>query len=196
MSQIELSSYNNSWYNPGRSSLWRAAWFFLGAPVVRSQLLPSSAFRVSLLRLFGATIGRGVVIRPGVSIKYPWHLSVGDHTWIGERVWIDCLTSVRIGSNVCISQGAYLCTGNHNWTDPSFGLMVAPIQINDGAWAGAMSILSPGAVLGAGAVAAAGSVISGSVPDFAIYAGNPAAFVKRRVLRSAHVEQTQFEAAR
>ncbi len=196
MSQVQLRTYDNAWYNPGRSPLWRAAWFFLGSPVVRSQLLPSSALRVALLRLFGARIGERVVIRPGVSVKYPWHLSVGDDTWIGERVWIDCLTSVRIGSNVCISQGAYLCTGNHNWSDPGFGLMIAPIQLNDGSWAGAMSILTPGAVLGTGAVAAAGSVISGTVPDFEIYVGNPAVFLKKRVLRPAHATVPHFEAAR
>ncbi len=183
MAQVKLRTYDNSWYSPGRSALWRGAWFFVGAPIIRAQVLPSSALRVAVLRLFGARIGERVVIRPGVNVKYPWHLSIGNDTWIGERVWIDCLTSVRVGSDVCISQGAYLCTGNHNWSDPGFGLLIAPIQLNDGSWAGAMSILTPGAVLGTGAVAAAGSVISGTVPDFEIYAGNPAVFLKKRVLQ-------------
>ena len=196
MSQVKLQTYDNSWYSPGRSAIWRAAWFFVGSPLVRSHLVPSSALRVAILRLFGARIGERVVIRHHVNIKYPWHLSVGDDTWIGERVWIDSLTSVRIGSNACLSQGAFLCTGNHNWSDPGFGLMIAPVQLNDGAWAGAMSILTPGAVLGTGAVAAAGSVISGTVPDFEIYAGNPAVFLKKRVLRPAPAGEPQFEAAR
>ena len=74
--------------------------------------------------------------------------------------------------------------------------MIAPIQLNDGAWAGAMSILTPGAVLGTGAVAAAGSLISGAVPDFEIYAGNPATFLKKRVLQPVHATQPQYEAAR
>ena len=184
MSPVKLRTYDNSWYSPGRSAPWRFAWFFFAAPIVRSQVVPFSALRVVLLRLFGARIGRRVVIRPGVNVKYPWHLSVGDDTWIGERVWIDCLTSVRIGSDVCISQGAYFCTGNHNWSDPGFGLMIAPIQLNDASWVGAMSTITPGAVLGTGAIAAAGSVISGTVPDFEIYAGNPARFLKKRVLQS------------
>ena len=182
---IRLGDYDNSWYSPGRSSAWRAAWFFLGAPIVSSSILPSSAVRVLLLRLFGAKIGQGVVIKPGVVVKYPWHLVIGDHCWLGERCWIDNLTTVRLGSNVCVSQEAYLCTGNHDWRDPAFGLMIAPIQLNDGAWAGARSILTPGTVLGQGAVAGAGSVVSGIVPDFEIYAGNPAAFVKKRLLRTA-----------
>ncbi len=196
MSEVDLSSYDNSWFHPGRSSLWRASWFFLGSPVFRSHLLPLSSLRVAILRAFGARIGRGVVIRHDVNVKYPWHLVIGDNCWIGEGAWIDCLTTVRLGSNVCVSQGAYLCTGNHNWSDPAFGLMIAPIQLNDGAWAGAKCILTPGAVLGNGSVAAAGSVVSGSVPDFEIFSGNPAVFVKKRVLRAAHDAQPACEVAR
>jgi len=181
-SPVQLGNYDNSWFNPGGSLLRRSAWFFLAEPIVRSAWIPSSALRVALLRLFGASVGKGVVIKPSVSVKYPWHLVMGDHCWIGERVWIDNLTTVRIESNVCISQGAYLCTGNHDWTDPHFGLMIAPIHLSEGAWVGARSILTPGSLLGRGAVAAAGAVVVGSIPDFQIYAGNPAKFIKMRTI--------------
>ena len=184
LSRIHLSRYDNSWYHPGRSRLWQAAWFFLGLPVLRSSVLPSSKLRVRLLRAFGAQIGSGVVIKQEVNVKYPWHLVVGDHCWIGEGAWIDSLTTVRLGSNVCVSQGAYLCTGNHDWKDPNFGLVVSPIQVNDGAWVGARSILTPGVVLGEAAVAAAGSVVTRDIPAFEIHAGNPAVFARRRELRS------------
>ena len=190
---INLRNYDNSWYQPGRSTLWRAAWFFLGSPVLRAHWLPSSSLRVSLLRAFGAKIGQRVTIKPSVNIKYPWHLHIGDDCWIGEDCWIDNLTTVRLGSNVCVSQGVYLCTGNHDWTDPSFGLMIAPIRLNDGSWAGAKSILGPGSVLGVGAVAGAGSVITGIVPDFEIYAGNPAVFVKHREIRHAGTMHTDLK---
>ncbi len=182
-SHPQLAQYDNTWYYPGGSLLKRSLWFFLGHAIVRSAWIPSSGLRVCLLRLFGAKIGRGVVVKPSVDIKYPWHLVVGDHTWIGERVWIDNLTTVRLGSNVCLSQGAYLCTGNHDWTDPDFGLMIAPVQLGDGAWAGARAILTPGTVLGTGSIAAAGAVVSGLVPDFTIFAGNPAKFLKTRTIR-------------
>ncbi len=185
MEKVQLGSYDNSWYGPGRTSLTRALWFFLGLPLLRSSWMPSSSLRVRLLRLFGARVGEAVVIKPGVSVKYPWHLVIGDACWIGERCWIDNLTTVRLGNNVCLSQGVYLCTGNHDWSDPHFGLMIAPIQLNDGAWAGAMSILTPGVVLSEGAVAGAGSVVTGIVPEYAIYAGNPAVYVKQRVLRGS-----------
>jgi putative colanic acid biosynthesis acetyltransferase WcaF len=134
------------------------------------------------LRIFGAEVGRGIVIKPGVNVKYPWHLRLGDHVWLGEGCWIDNLTSVYIGDDVCISQGAYLCTGNHNWSDPTFGLKVDPIVLGDGSWVGARAIVSPGVTLGEGAVAASGSVVTKNIPNYEIHAGNPAALVRRRVL--------------
>ena len=184
-SPVRLEEYSNAWYTPGRSRLWQAAWFFLGLPVLRSSLVPSSGLRVALLRFFGAQIGSGVVIKPSVQVKYPWHLQIRDNSWIGEACWIDNLTTVRIGSNVCLSQGAYLCTGNHDWKDPRFGLIVEPIEIEDGAWVGAKATLMPGVVLHTGAIAAAGSVVARSIPAFEIHSGNPAQFHKHRVLGAA-----------
>ncbi len=191
---IQLSRYDNSWYDSGGSFLRRAFWFFCGQPVLRAAWIPSSRLRVGLLRAFGARIGEGVVIKPSVDVKYPWHLVIGNDCWIGEHCWIDNLTTVRLGNDVCVSQGAYFCTGNHNWSDPAFGLMMAPIQLGDGAWAGAKCILTPGAVLEAGAIAAAGSVISGTVPQFEIYAGNPARFVRRREIKAAAGELHEMSA--
>ena len=183
MSLVELKTYDNSWYHPGGSFFKRALWMLLGQPLFASHWMPSSGVRVHLLRAFGARVGMGVVIKPAVKVKYPWHLEIGDHCWIGEECWIDNLTTVRVGANACISQGAYLCTGNHDWSDPGFGLRIEPIQLGEGAWAGAKCVLTPGTVLGAYAVAASGAVVSGCVPEFAIYAGNPAEFVKTRKIK-------------
>ncbi len=182
MPAIDLSRFDNSHYKPGRSVLVQAAWFFLGSPILRCQLLASSAIRRTLLRMFGARIAAGVVIKPGVRVKYPWLLEVGENSWIGEDAWIDNLALVSVGSNACISQGAYLCTGNHDWTDPAFGLIVRTIRIGDGAWVGARAVICPGAELGEGAIASAGSVVAGSLKPFMIYSGNPAAPVKPRVV--------------
>lgn len=183
MSGVRLGRYDNSWFDPGRTALVRGLWFFLGLPILRSHVIPFSGLRVRLLRMFGARIGSGVVVKTGVNVKYPWHLQVGNDTWLGESCWIDCLTTVRIGSDCCVSQGAYLCTGNHDWSDPAFGLIVAPVTMEDGSWAGARSILLPGAVLSEGAVAGAGSVVGGTVPAYEVFAGNPAVFVRKRRLR-------------
>jgi len=179
----DLSGYDNSWYSPGRSMRVRALWFFFGAPIVRFSLLPSSAVRRVILRWFGTKVGRGVVLRPGVRVKYPWNLSIGDFSWIGEDAWIDNLVEIKIGANVCVSQGAYLCTGNHDWSDPKFALQVRPIELEDGSWVGTHALICPGVTIGKCGVAAAGSVVTKSVPAFEIHSGNPAQFVKRRVVR-------------
>jgi putative colanic acid biosynthesis acetyltransferase WcaF len=184
-SPIQLGSYDNSWYDPGGSLVKRSLWFFIGQPLLGLSMLPSSNFRVVLLRAFGAKIGQHVTIKPSVTVKYPWHLVVGDETWIGEHVWIDNLTTVTLASNVCVSQGTYFCTGNHDWSDPAFGLRVASIDLQEGAWAGAMCVLTAGTILGRGAVASAGAVVTQNIPDFEIHAGNPACFIKHRVVRSS-----------
>lgn len=184
MAGVALSTFNNNWYDPGRSPIVRSLWFFIGLPLLRCSVNPSSRIRASLLRLFGAKIGRGVVLKPGVRVKYPWRLTIGDHTWIGEDCWIDNLGQVNIGANCCVSQGVYLCTGNHDWSDPAFGLLVTTIEIEDGAWVGAKAVVGPGCTIGANAVVIAGSVITKAVPPDEIHGGNPARFLKHRVLRT------------
>ena len=181
---VRLDRFDNSWYQPGRSSLVCTAWFFLGLPLLRCTVLPSSRLRRWILRLFGASIGAGVVIKPGVRVKYPWRLSVGDHSWIGEDAWIDSLAEVAVGRHACISQGAYLCTGNHDWSDPHFGLVVQPIRIGDGAWVGARAVICPGVEIGDCAVVTAGSVATRSIPALEVHAGNPAVLVRMRPLTS------------
>ena len=192
---VQLNAFNNDWYRAGRSRPIQALWFFLGLPMLRCPLVISSAFRRGLLRLFGAQVGRGVVIKPGVRVKFPWRLSIGDHSWIGEDAWIDNLADVSIGGSVCISQGAYLCCGNHDWSDPAFALIARPIVLRDGAWVGARSVLCPGVTLGECAIVAAGSVVSADVPAFEIHAGNPARFVRRRPLRVCDPSSTRPLAA-
>jgi putative colanic acid biosynthesis acetyltransferase WcaF len=132
--------------------------------------------------LFGAQIGNGVVLKPGILIKYPWFLNVGNHVWIGERVWIDNLTLVTIGDHVCISQGAYLLTGNHNYTSTSFDLIIKPFELKQGVWIGAKAIVCPGVVCEDHAVLTAGSVATKDLRAFMIHSGNPALPVKERVI--------------
>jgi putative colanic acid biosynthesis acetyltransferase WcaF len=118
---------------------------------------------------FGARIGRGLVIKPRVTVKYPWFLELGDHVWLGEGVWIDNHTTVAIGSDVCISQGAYLFTGNHDWNDPRFRFFCHPITIADGAWVGAKAIVCPGSVLARMSVVGLGVVWRGMSATAAVY---------------------------
>jgi len=182
---IDLSVPDNRGYDKGRPLVIQALWHYLGAPVVRSRQLPFSSLKAWALKVFGADLGRGIYFKPGVRIKIPWHLHVGDHCWIGEDVWIDNLAQVTIGSHVCISQGAYLCTGNHDWTTRNMRLFTRPITLRDGCWVGAKSVVCPGVTIGEGAVLAAGGVAAKDIPPFEIWAGNPARYVRPRVIQPA-----------
>jgi putative colanic acid biosynthesis acetyltransferase WcaF len=190
---VQLSRYRNSGYHPGRSRAMQILWFAVGLPLLRCAWLPLSGFRCWLLRRFGARIGTGVVCRPGMRVKYPWRLVVGDHSWIGEDCWIDNLADITIGSNCCLSQGSYLCTGNHDWSDEAFSLIVREIRLEDGCWVGARATVLPGVTLHTGAIAAAGSVIARSIPAQEIHAGNPACFVRERIMRAGPVERVSRE---
>lgn len=139
-----------------------------------------NGLKVAILKLFGSKIGKGVIIKPGVNIKYPWLLAIGDYSWIGEDVWIDNLAQVTIGLNCCISQGALLLCGNHNFRSETFDLIVKPITIEDGAWVGAKSVVCPGVTVKEDAIITVGSVATKSLDAATIYQGNPAVSKRKR----------------
>lgn len=178
--KTNLSLYDNSWYNPGSGTLKRILWYFTNTLFFINPLNPSSSIKVYLLRFFGAKIGKGVIIKPSINIKYPWNLSIGDYTWIGENVWIDNLTKVEIGSNVCISQGAMLLCGNHNYKKTTFDLMIGEIVLEDGAWIGAQSVVCPGVTVHSHAVLGVNSVANRDLETYTIYQGNPAKAIRTR----------------
>lgn len=171
---LDLGPYTVGGYTPGRNKLVQIAWYFASLLLIESGWFPPSAPKVWLLRLFGARIGRGVRIKPHVRIKFPWRLEIGDHTWIGQQVWIDNLARVTIGSNVCISQDVYFCTGSHDHRKRSFDLAERPIAVGDGAWVAARATLLAGVSVGPNALVAAGAVVHDDVPAAKIVAGMPA----------------------
>ena len=126
-------------------------WYLVNNFIIYS-FLPSSKVRILLLRIFGAKIGVNITIHPYTNIKYPWKLEIGDNCWIGARVWIDNIANVKIGSNCCISQDVYFCTGNHDYKKKEFDLMSEEIVINDNCWVGAKSIIAPGVNLEANSI--------------------------------------------
>jgi len=178
----DLSKYNNKWYRPG-APVKRAIWFVVNIVFFINPLNPFSKLKVLLLRLFGAEVGKGVVIKPAVNIKYPWLLKIGDYCWIGERVWIDNLDSVQIGNNVCISQGAMLLCGNHHYKKSTFDLIVQPINLEDGVWIGAQSVVTPGVKCLSHSILTVNSVATGVLDAYGIYQGNPAVKVRDRVMK-------------
>jgi putative colanic acid biosynthesis acetyltransferase WcaF len=176
----DLSQYRPTGYDPGAGALRRTLWYLTNALIFRSPLVPFYGVKRALLRAFGAQVGRGVVLKPRISIKHPWRLEIGHDTWVGEDVWIDNLTRVSIGSNACLSQGAFVLTGNHDYTAVTFDLIVRPVHIGDGAWIGAKATVCPGVTVGRSAVVTVGSVLTQNAEPEGIYSGNPAQYIRKR----------------
>jgi putative colanic acid biosynthesis acetyltransferase WcaF len=183
--QVDLRLTSNAGYAPGRGFLVRGSWLICEALLLTNPVLTSYRLKRVLLRLFGARIGVGVIIKPGVKVKYPWRLVVGDHAWIGERTWIDNMEDVELGPHVVVSQGAYLCTGNHDWSDPGMPLAPRPIVVDRGAWIGAFARVGPGRLIGEEAVLSLGAVLLTDAQPSGIYAGNPASLVGKRRMRTS-----------
>lgn len=165
---MRLDHYANAEFNRGASRLKEALWLATNGALL-SSWLPGSSWRRWLLRCFGAKIGKGVVLKPGIRVKFPWRLTVGDHVWLGEDVWVDNLGQVDIGSHSCVSQGAYLCTGSHDWSDPRFGLIVRPLTIGVGCWVAARAMLAPGTIMEDGAVLGMAALGRGRLQGGKIY---------------------------
>src|ERR1035437_6559940 len=182
MKQTDLFFYNNFPYNPGGNIFKRVLWYYINILIFKSSLFPFYALKNRLLRLFGATIGKEVEIKPCVNIKYPWWLTIGNEVWIGENVWIDCLVPVTIGNNVCISQGVMILTGSHNYKTPSFDLMTGSVVLEDGVWIGAGAIVNQGIIAASHAVLASGSVATKNLEAYTVYQGNPAVKIRVRTI--------------
>ena len=182
LNKTRLSQFRNAGFQRG-APIWKEVlWYFTNVLFFINPLVPFSRIKVFFLRWFGAQLGEGIIIKPGVNIKFPWKLAIGDHTWIGERVWIDNLAQVEIGANVCVSQGAMLLCGNHNYTKPAFDLITGPITLEEGVWIGARSVVCPGVTCHSHAVLVVGSVAVNDLEAYAIYQGNPAVKKRSRVI--------------
>ena len=158
-----LAGFSGAGYDRGRSRLHQAAWYAVQNLVFAKWWLPPR-LRPMLLRAFGATVGSGVVIRTGVRVHWPWKLTIGDDSWVGEGAWILNLEPVTIGHDVCLSQEAFLCTGSHDRRSPTFEFDNGPIVVDDGAWVAARAVVLRGVHIGRDAVVAAGVVAHEDVP--------------------------------
>lgn len=178
--KVDLGGFSTGDFDKGAGSVKIMLWYMVNALLVRASWNPLMGVKIALLRMFGAKIGKGLVIKNEVRIKSPWFLTIGDNCWLGERCWIDNLDRVSIGSNVCISQGAMLLTGNHDYTQPTMPYRNAPIVIEDGAWIGANSTVCPGVTVHENAILTVGSVATKDMNANGIYQGNPAVLKRER----------------
>ena len=143
--KINLSKYKRK--NVSDVSFIKYLTWYLIENILINSFLPGSFIKTSILKLFGAKIGKNVVIKPYVKIKFPWKLEIGNNSWIGENVWIDNIARVTIGCNTCISQGVYFCTGNHNFNIETFDLDIKEVKVGNSCWIGAKVIIKPGAII-------------------------------------------------
>jgi putative colanic acid biosynthesis acetyltransferase WcaF len=155
---IDLSQFDNSSYSRGVPRWKELCWWLCRSLVFAPWFPVPSPLKVAVLRFFGAEVGRGVVIRSRVNITMPWRVGIGDHVWIGDEVMILSLDRVELGSNVCVSQRACLCSGSHDFQSERFDLVTRPIRIGEGSWVGACAFVGPGADLPPGTRMRAGEV--------------------------------------
>jgi putative colanic acid biosynthesis acetyltransferase WcaF len=179
---VDLSCYTTGQFDRGAGVVKEGLWLVVSLVLFRFCPFSFSGLKRGVLRAFGAEIGDNVTIKPRVNITFPWKLTVGDHVWLGEECWLLNLERVVIGSHVCISQRAFLCTGSHDYKRTTFDLITRPIKLEDGVWVGAGCWIGPGVILGAHSVLTAGSVASQNLVANGIYRGNPAVLVKQRVI--------------
>lgn len=177
--QTDLSKFNIGNYVAGPK--WKVVvWHFVNYYIFDSALPWPYSVKRALLRLFGAKIGKGLIIKTKIRIKNPWRLTIGANCWIGESVWIDNLENVFIGNNVCLSQGAMLLTGNHDYTLSDFPYRLGKIMLEDGVWIGAKSVVCPGVVCKSHSILTVNSVATKVLEQWTIYSGNPAVSVRER----------------
>jgi putative colanic acid biosynthesis acetyltransferase WcaF len=171
---MKLDQYDNSGFERGAAPLRELLWWLVRSLCFAPWFPLPSGLKVGLLRVFGAKVGRGVVIRSRVNITFPWKLEIGDHVWIGDEVMILSLDRVKIGSHVCISQRAFLCTGSHRFRSENFDLTTKPISIGDGCWVAANVFIGPGVTLSGNTCCSAGAVVLSSAGPDVVLSGNPA----------------------
>jgi putative colanic acid biosynthesis acetyltransferase WcaF len=182
MNKVDFSRYNHVIFKSFTLKLKYLLWLLFSNIFFLTNVPYPNNLKIFILKCFGAKIGKVAIIKPWVKIKFPWLLSLGDHVWLGESCWIDNISAVYIGNNVCISQGALLLTGNHDYTQIDFPLNSKQIVIEDGVWIGANCIVTGGVYIATHAVLNTHSVASRNLESYTINQGHPAVKIKNRIV--------------
>jgi putative colanic acid biosynthesis acetyltransferase WcaF len=180
MSFYRLEEWDDSGFEYGCSRLRVFLWFFLQDTMFRFSPIPFYGFRRWLLRRFGCKIGVDVIIRPRARFHYPWRIEIGDHSSIGDDVWLYSTGPIKIGSQTIISQKSFLCTAGHDYNDPHFKTTVKPIVVGNGVWIAADVFVAPGVTVGDNSVIGARSSVFHDMPAGMVCYGNPCQPVKGR----------------
>ncbi|MDG1906088.1 MAG: putative colanic acid biosynthesis acetyltransferase [Arenicella sp.] len=167
----------------GRSAIIVQTWWLVQSTLFGCSPQFMYGWRNFLLRLFGAEIGKGVIIRPSVRVTNPWNLTIGDHSWVGDHAELYTLGDITIGRNVVISQKTYLCTGSHDYEKIAFDIYAKPIIVEDEVWLGTDVFVAPGVIVHKGAVVGARSTVLDDILEGMICVGCPAKPIKKRKTR-------------
>jgi putative colanic acid biosynthesis acetyltransferase WcaF len=170
----------------GRPAWLVQLWWIIHALLFQTSPQIFYGWRRFLLRLFGAEIGKDVMIRPSVRVTFPWKVKIGDRSWIGDDTVLYSLGPIVIGKDAVVSQGSYLCTGSHDYSKVSFDIYVQPIVIEDEAWVATRAFISPGVTVGHGALVGACSLVLKDVPPMTVCAGNPSHVIRPRISHDSH----------
>jgi len=169
----------------GRSAVIVQIWWIVQETLFAWSPQFMYGWRRFLSRLFGAKIGQKVLLRPSVRMTYPWKVTIGDNSWIGDNVALYTLSEIEIGRDTVISQNTYLCTGSHDYTSTAFDIYAQPIKIGDGVWVASDVFVAPGVTIGDGAVVGVRSTVLNDLPEGMICFGSPAKPIKPRAMREA-----------
>lgn len=178
--EVDFATFRNLEFDRGASVLKEALWLVVSRLLFEWPPARLYGLKAWTLRKFGARVGAHSVIKPGAKITFPWKLTLGDHVWLGEDCWLINLAPIEIADHVCVSQGAMLCTGSHDYKLPSFDLITRPIRLEKGAWVGARAWVGPGVTIASHAVLTACSATSRGLEAYGIYQGNPAVRIRER----------------
>lgn len=180
---LDLQRYRNrhSFASKFARGVWNVVWFML-ARWTPDRIAVFNCWRILLLRIFRAKIGRHCVVMSSCSIWQPWNLQLGNWVALSEMVNCYSVAPIAIGDNATVSREAFLCTASHDISSPTMELTFAPIEIGCNAWIAARAIVLPGRKIGEGAVVAAGSVVVNNVDPWTVVGGNPAHYLSNRVL--------------
>jgi putative colanic acid biosynthesis acetyltransferase WcaF len=180
-SKVRLKDFDASiGLDRGSGKVKEILWYLIKMVFFLSAMPYPTALKCFILRLFGAKVGSGVNIKPRVNIHFPWKLVIGNNVWIGEEAFLLNFEMLRIGNDVCISQRAFICGGNHDYRIPSMPYRNGPITLEDGCWVGANCFIGPNITIGTDTIVTAGSIVTASLEDNGIYKGNPIKLIKAR----------------
>lgn len=180
---------NEMWLQPSKSTfsicikIKLALWMLIQSVIFRITPHKMNKFRLFILRIFGAKIHKSCFISPKATIYMPWNLSMENNSAIDFDTFIYSLDKVIIGKYVSISYKVNINTGSHDINDPYFSLITEAIVINDGAFIGTESYISPGVEIGNMTVIGARSVVTKNMPDNMVCVGHPCRPIKERIMK-------------